>query len=91
MTDGGEMRQLPVKLIIAGGFGVGKTTFVASASDIEPLTTEAAMTTVAEDVDDVGEVAQELFRSLAGHPAGADPAGAPQQRPDRIDEAERNP
>ena len=65
MTDGGEMRQLPVKLIIAGGFGVGKTTFVASASDIEPLTTEAAMTTVAEDVDDVGEVTQKTTTTVA--------------------------
>jgi hypothetical protein len=40
---------------------------------------------------DVSEVAQELFRRLAGHPAGTDPAGAPQQRADRIDETEREP
>jgi uncharacterized protein len=43
---------IPVKIVIAGGFGAGKTTTVASASEFEPLTTEAQMTVLGAGVDD---------------------------------------
>ena len=44
-------RRIPLKVIVAGGFGAGKTTFVASMSDIEPLTTEASTTVVGRASD----------------------------------------
>jgi signal recognition particle receptor subunit beta len=43
-----------LKIIIGGGFGVGKTTAVGSISDFSPLTTEAEMTTLSIGVDDPG-------------------------------------
>lgn len=40
-----------VKFVVSGGFGAGKTTFVSAISEVPPLRTEAAMTSVAADVD----------------------------------------
>lgn len=46
------------KIVVAGGFAVGKTTFIGSISDIEPLRTEAAMTEHSVGIDEAGGVGQ---------------------------------
>jgi hypothetical protein len=56
---------VPVKIVVAGAFGVGKTTTVATISEIPPLTTEAAMTSAASGVDDNALVPDKTTTTVA--------------------------
>ena len=53
------------KIVIAGGFGVGKTTFVGSVSEIVPLRTEALVTNESEGVDDLAAVPDKSTTTVA--------------------------
>jgi len=53
------------KIVIAGGFGVGKTTLVGSVSEIEPLRTEALVTNESEGVDNLDAVPTKSTTTVA--------------------------
>src|SRR5271155_5663808 len=58
-------RLTPFKILIAGGFGVGKTTMVGAISEIRPLRTEESLTQVSVGVDDLTGVAGKTTTTVA--------------------------
>jgi signal recognition particle receptor subunit beta len=55
-SDGQLIVPTAVKIVIAGGFGTGKTTMVASVSEIPPLRTEELLTEAGVHVDDLAGI-----------------------------------
>jgi signal recognition particle receptor subunit beta len=60
-----EVFPTQVKILIAGGFGVGKTTFVGAASEIEPLSTEELITSASVGIDDLAGVESKSVTTVA--------------------------
>jgi len=54
-----------VKLLVAGGFGVGKTTFIGSVSEFEPLTTEEIITEASIGIDNLDGLAGKATTTVA--------------------------
>nr|WP_228047613.1 ATP/GTP-binding protein [Saccharopolyspora sp. HNM0983] len=54
-----------LKIVVVGGFAVGKTTLVGSVSEIRPLSTEETMTRAGVGVDDPGSVRDKHATTVA--------------------------
>jgi uncharacterized protein len=64
-NDVSEPLPTAVKLLVAGGFGVGKTTFIGAVSEIEPLTTEELITEASIGIDNLDGIASKTTTTVA--------------------------
>jgi signal recognition particle receptor subunit beta len=65
LADRLDASFVSLKILVAGGFGVGKTTFVGSVSEIRPLRTEELLTEAGRPVDDLGGVERKTTTTVA--------------------------